>query len=79
MKDIGLQSHDVAEIGISSAWQAGFDELESEDIEEVLASHTEELTNEDLQQLTEHSAVEDHDEEEPHERQLSRGWQKRSK
>ncbi|KAG7161860.1 putative Tigger transposable element-derived protein 1-like 331, partial [Homarus americanus] len=33
---------------------AGFDELESGDIEDVLASHTEELTNKNLQQLTEH-------------------------
>ncbi|KAG7160465.1 putative Tigger transposable element-derived protein 1-like 221 [Homarus americanus] len=48
---------------LSLAKQAGFDELESEDIEDVLASHIEELTNEDLQQLTEHSPVED--EEEP--------------
>ncbi|KAG7157451.1 Tigger transposable element-derived protein 7-like 59, partial [Homarus americanus] len=40
---------------LSLARQAGFDELESEDIEDVLASHTEELTNEDLQQLTEHN------------------------
>ncbi|KAG7176689.1 sodium-coupled neutral amino acid transporter 10-like 1 [Homarus americanus] len=46
--------------------RAGFDELESENIEDVLASHTEELPNEDLQQLTEHSPVEeDDDEEEP--------------
>ncbi|KAG7172211.1 putative Tigger transposable element-derived protein 1-like 275 [Homarus americanus] len=44
--------------------EAGFDELESEDIEDVLASHTEELTSEDLQQLTEHSPVEDIDDEE---------------
>ncbi|KAG7159938.1 putative Tigger transposable element-derived protein 1-like 230 [Homarus americanus] len=43
----------------------GFDELELEDIEDVLASHTEELVNEDLQQLTEHSPVEDEDEKEP--------------
>ncbi|KAG7175664.1 RNA binding protein fox-1 1-like [Homarus americanus] len=49
---------------LSLARQAGFDELESEVIEDVLASHTKELTNEDLQQLTEHSPVED-DEEEP--------------
>ncbi|KAG7160215.1 Tigger transposable element-derived protein 1-like 197, partial [Homarus americanus] len=48
------------------ARQAGFDELESEDIEDVLASQTEELTNEDLQLLTEHSPTEvDDDEEEP--------------
>ncbi|KAG7160041.1 Transferrin-like 2 [Homarus americanus] len=46
--------------------RAGFDELESEDIEDILASHTEELTNEDLQQLTEHSPVEDDDNEEEH-------------
>ncbi|KAG7176936.1 hypothetical protein Hamer_G000144 [Homarus americanus] len=32
-----------------------------EDIEDVLASHTEELTNEDLQQLTENSPVVDED------------------
>ncbi|KAG7157529.1 putative Tigger transposable element-derived protein 1-like 232 [Homarus americanus] len=50
---------------LSLARQAGFDELESEDIEDVLASHTEELSNEDLQQLTEHSPIEDNDEEEP--------------
>ncbi|KAG7169773.1 putative Tigger transposable element-derived protein 1-like 238, partial [Homarus americanus] len=43
---------------------AGFDELESEDIEDVLASHTEELTNEDLQKLTGHSPVEDGDDDE---------------
>ncbi|KAG7175334.1 hypothetical protein Hamer_G001394 [Homarus americanus] len=49
---------------LSLARQADFDELESEDIEDVLASHTEELTNKDLQQLTEHSPVEDDDEEE---------------
>ncbi|KAG7165650.1 putative Tigger transposable element-derived protein 1-like 229 [Homarus americanus] len=48
---------------LSLARQAGFDELESDDIEDVLASHREELTNEDLQQLTEHSPVDD--EEEP--------------
>ncbi|KAG7174951.1 putative Tigger transposable element-derived protein 1-like 260 [Homarus americanus] len=47
------------------ARQAGFDELESEDIENILVSHTEELTNQDLQQLTEHSPVEDDDDEEP--------------
>ncbi|KAG7172014.1 Tigger transposable element-derived protein 1-like 140, partial [Homarus americanus] len=39
---------------LSLARQAGFVELESEDIEELLASHTEKLTNEDLQLLTEH-------------------------
>ncbi|KAG7176663.1 Fibrinogen silencer-binding protein-like 1 [Homarus americanus] len=50
---------------LSLARQAGFQELEFEDIEDVLASHTEELTNGDLQQLTEHSPVEDEDEEEP--------------
>ncbi|KAG7171389.1 putative Tigger transposable element-derived protein 1-like 236 [Homarus americanus] len=50
---------------LSLARQAGFDELESEDVEDVLASHTEELTNEDLQQLTEHSPVEDDDDKEP--------------
>ncbi|KAG7159360.1 putative Tigger transposable element-derived protein 1-like 262, partial [Homarus americanus] len=51
---------------LSLAREAGFDKLESEDIEDVLASHTEEFTNEDLQQLTEHSPVEDnYDEEEP--------------
>ncbi|KAG7160148.1 putative Tigger transposable element-derived protein 1-like 228 [Homarus americanus] len=44
---------------------AGFDELESEDIEDVLASHAEEFTNEDLQQLTEHSPVEDDNDKEP--------------
>ncbi|KAG7175350.1 putative Tigger transposable element-derived protein 1-like 220 [Homarus americanus] len=43
---------------------AGFHELESEDIEQVLASHTEKLTNEDLQLLTEHSASENDDDEE---------------
>ncbi|KAG7171311.1 Serine/threonine-protein phosphatase 4 catalytic subunit-like [Homarus americanus] len=53
------------------ALKAGFDELESEDIEDVLASHTEELTNEDLQQLTEHSSVEDEDDEEPPQRKLT--------
>ncbi|KAG7177589.1 putative Tigger transposable element-derived protein 1-like 226 [Homarus americanus] len=53
------------------AWPVlGFDELESEDIEDVLASHTKELTNEDLQQLTEHSPVEDDDKEE-HQRTLT--------
>ncbi|KAG7157333.1 hypothetical protein Hamer_G005748, partial [Homarus americanus] len=36
------------------ARQACFDELESEDTEDVLVSHTEELTNKDLQQLTEY-------------------------
>ncbi|KAG7163664.1 putative Tigger transposable element-derived protein 1-like 222 [Homarus americanus] len=41
----------------------GFDELESEDIEDILASHTEELTNEDLQLLTEHSTLADDDNE----------------
>ncbi|KAG7177496.1 putative Tigger transposable element-derived protein 1-like 261, partial [Homarus americanus] len=45
---------------------AAFDELESEDIEDVLASHTEELTNEDLQKLTGHSPVEDGDDDEEH-------------
>ncbi|KAG7161864.1 putative Tigger transposable element-derived protein 1-like 273 [Homarus americanus] len=49
---------------LSLARQAGFDELESEDIEDVLVSHTEELTNEDLHQLTEHSPVEDDDDDE---------------
>ncbi|KAG7166988.1 putative Tigger transposable element-derived protein 1-like 225 [Homarus americanus] len=53
------------------ARQAGCDELESEDIEDVLASHTEELTNEDLQQLTEHSPVEDEDDEEEPQRPLT--------
>ncbi|KAG7175269.1 putative Tigger transposable element-derived protein 1-like 219 [Homarus americanus] len=48
---------------LSLTRQAGFDELESEDIEDVLASHTEELTNEDLQLLTEHSPIEDDEEE----------------
>ncbi|KAG7155164.1 putative Tigger transposable element-derived protein 1-like 235 [Homarus americanus] len=48
---------------LSLARQAGFDELESEDIEDVLASHTEELTNEDLQLLTALSPVEDEDNE----------------
>ncbi|KAG7174717.1 hypothetical protein Hamer_G027106 [Homarus americanus] len=43
--------------------KTGFDELESEDIEDVLASHTEELTNQELQQLTEHSPVEDDDDD----------------
>ncbi|KAG7178206.1 putative Tigger transposable element-derived protein 1-like 224 [Homarus americanus] len=46
------------------ARQAGFDEMESEDIEDVLASHTEELTNKDLQRITEHSPTEDEDDEE---------------
>ncbi|KAG7156094.1 putative Tigger transposable element-derived protein 1-like 233 [Homarus americanus] len=46
------------------ARQAGFHELEPEDIEQVLASHIEVLTNEDLQLLTEHRPVED-DEEKP--------------
>ncbi|KAG7162220.1 putative Tigger transposable element-derived protein 1-like 227 [Homarus americanus] len=50
---------------LSLARQTGFDELESEDIEEVLASHTEELTKEDLQQLTKHCPIEDKDDEEP--------------
>ncbi|KAG7160386.1 hypothetical protein Hamer_G001613 [Homarus americanus] len=36
---------------------AGFDELESKDIEDIPASHTEELTNEGVQLLTEHSPV----------------------
>ncbi|KAG7164505.1 putative Tigger transposable element-derived protein 1-like 223 [Homarus americanus] len=56
---------------LSLAGQAGFDELESEDIEDVLASHTEELANEDLQLLTEHSPVEDDDEEEIAQRMLT--------
>ncbi|KAG7170741.1 hypothetical protein Hamer_G013601 [Homarus americanus] len=51
--------------------EVGFDELESEDIEDILASHTDELTNEDLQQLTEHSPVEDDDDEEEPQRTLS--------
>ena len=46
---------------LSLATQAGFHELDSENIEQVLASHTEELTNEDLQPLTEQSATEDAD------------------
>ncbi|KAG7177185.1 putative Tigger transposable element-derived protein 1-like 218 [Homarus americanus] len=50
---------------------AGFHELESEDIEQVLASHTEELTNEDLQLLTEQSAAEDDDKEEEPQRTLT--------
>ncbi|KAG7153804.1 putative Tigger transposable element-derived protein 1-like 274 [Homarus americanus] len=58
--DYGKVNRDI----LSLARQAGFDELESEDIEQVLASHTEEFTNEDLQQLTEHSPVEDDDDEE---------------
>ncbi|KAG7168933.1 hypothetical protein Hamer_G011611 [Homarus americanus] len=49
----------------------GFDELESEDIEDVLAPNTEKLTNEDLQQLTEHSPVEDDDDEEEPQRKLN--------
>ncbi|KAG7173655.1 putative Tigger transposable element-derived protein 1-like 231 [Homarus americanus] len=49
---------------LSLARQVGFHELESEDIEQVLASHTEELTNEDLQLLTEQSAFEDSDDKE---------------
>ncbi|XP_042240706.1 tigger transposable element-derived protein 1-like [Homarus americanus] len=61
--------HAIDKIGKKSqkclATQAGFQELESEDIEDDLASHTEELINEDLQLLTEHSAAEDDDEEEP--------------
>ncbi|KAG7164743.1 putative Tigger transposable element-derived protein 1-like 271 [Homarus americanus] len=56
---------------LSLARQAGFHELESEDIEQVLASHTEELTNEDLQLLTEHSAAKDDDEEEEPQRTLT--------
>ncbi|KAG7168486.1 putative Tigger transposable element-derived protein 1-like 258 [Homarus americanus] len=48
---------------LSLTRQAGFDELESEDIEDILAYQTEELTNEDLRQLTEHSPVEDNDDE----------------
>ncbi|KAG7172035.1 hypothetical protein Hamer_G001011 [Homarus americanus] len=48
----------------SLARQAGFDELESEDIEDDLLSHTEEHTSEDLQQLTEHSPIEDDDDDE---------------
>ncbi|KAG7174419.1 putative Tigger transposable element-derived protein 1-like 270 [Homarus americanus] len=49
-----------------------FDELESEDIEDGQASHTEELTNEDLQLLTEHSPVEDDDDkEEPQQQTLT--------
>ncbi|KAG7161946.1 putative Tigger transposable element-derived protein 1-like 276 [Homarus americanus] len=56
---------------ISLARQAGFDELVSEDIADVLASHTEELTNEDLQQLTVHSPVEDDDDEEEPQRALT--------
>ncbi|KAG7169601.1 putative Tigger transposable element-derived protein 1-like 234, partial [Homarus americanus] len=50
---------------VSSDTPVSFDELESEDIEDVLAFHTEELTNKDLLQLTEHSPVEEDDEEEP--------------
>ncbi|KAG7174702.1 putative Tigger transposable element-derived protein 1-like 277 [Homarus americanus] len=46
------------------AREAGFHELESEDIEEVLASHTEEFTKEDLQLSTEHNPLEDDDNDE---------------
>ncbi|KAG7155713.1 Salivary glue protein Sgs-4-like 4 [Homarus americanus] len=49
-------THPKADILIL-ARQAGFHELDSEDIEQVLASHTEELTNEELQRLTEQCAL----------------------
>ncbi|XP_064410189.1 tigger transposable element-derived protein 1-like [Latimeria chalumnae] len=46
------------------AMTAGFDELEEKDIEEVLESHTEELTNEDLQQLeVQRACIEEDDED----------------
>ncbi|KAG7167082.1 putative Tigger transposable element-derived protein 1-like 272 [Homarus americanus] len=56
---------------LSLARQAGFHELESEDIEQVQASHTEEFANENLQLLTECSATEDNDEEEELQRTLT--------
>ncbi|KAG7176138.1 putative Tigger transposable element-derived protein 1-like 278 [Homarus americanus] len=56
---------------LSLARQVGFDELESEDIEDFLTSHTEEFTNEDLQLLTEHSPIEDDDNKKEPQRTLT--------
>ena len=52
---------------LNLAREAGFDELVTEDIENVLASHTEELTNEDLTLLAQSpdDADEDDDDDEP--------------
>ncbi|XP_038669700.1 tigger transposable element-derived protein 1-like [Scyliorhinus canicula] len=68
-------SHDtVAEVQqeiITLAREVGFDELDEADVVELLKSHGEELSNEDLMQLESHQAEEENRIEMPHPQVLS--------